>query len=306
MRSLLAAVVASLACFATFVSFVATRDAAGTSWEQVSRLIAVNFLIACPLWFVAVFLATWRSKRGVLASAVVALGVATVLSLLQTGIHQAQMAGGERIACSNQMKMIGLAIQQYESRYGCLPPAYIADAKGKPIHSWRVLLLPFLEQNPRFLEQNALYRAYSFDEPWDGPRNRELSKTIVRGYPCPADSANPENASYLAVVGPGTAWPGAKSIRTKDIRDRLDKTILLVEVADSGINWMEPRDLSFDHMDFHINGKPRTSLSSHHGKGANVLFADMHVEYLRDTVLPETVRALLTIAAGEAIPPRSP
>jgi uncharacterized protein DUF1559 len=60
-----------------------------------------------------------------------------------------------------------VAVATYHDTYGTLPPAYIADAEGKPLHSWRVLLLPFLEQR-------ELYEQYDFDEPWDGPNNRKL------------------------------------------------------------------------------------------------------------------------------------
>jgi prepilin-type processing-associated H-X9-DG protein len=91
-------------------------------------------------------------------------------------------------------------------------------------------------------------------------------------------------------------------MRTSDARDGPDKTIWIVEVADSGINWMEPRDISFDQMDFHINGEPHNSISSCHGKRAIVLMADGHTRFLHSTLPPEMVRALLTIAGGEPIP----
>src|SRR4051812_11083639 len=64
--------------------------------------------------------------------------------------------------CDGQMRQIALAMRSYQADYGCLPPAYIADAQGKPMHSWRVLLLPYLDQA-------GLYDAYNFGEPWDGP-----------------------------------------------------------------------------------------------------------------------------------------
>lgn len=64
-----------------------------------------------------------------------------------------------------------MAVANYRSTFGGYPPAYIADCDGRPMHSWRVLILPFLEQ------QN-LYAAYHFDEPWDGPNNRKLAGRI--------------------------------------------------------------------------------------------------------------------------------
>jgi Protein of unknown function (DUF1559) len=68
-----------------------------------------------------------------------------------------------------------LAVANYHETYGCFPPAYVADRDGKPIHSWRVLILPFLEQQ-------ELYRAYNFDEPWNGPNNRKLASRVGKIY----------------------------------------------------------------------------------------------------------------------------
>ena len=61
--------------------------------------------------------------------------------------------------CKNQLMNIGLALYQYYEQYGSFPPAYIADESGKPMHSWRVLILPYLEES-------ALYMQYDFNEPW--------------------------------------------------------------------------------------------------------------------------------------------
>ena len=281
------------AIFATFVSFVATKEAQWV-WEQTQSLFVFNFLLVGPLWFIAVCLCMRPTKRAIFAGVAVSLGVATGMSLFQVTLYRAQIVSCRPMICANRMKQIGLALKQYEKRYGCFPPAYVPDAKGKPMHSWRVLLLPFLELD--------VGQKYSFDEPWNGPNNRKLIDTIGKVYHCPTDSGKCDNTSYVAVVGPGTAWPGTSSTRTSDMRDGPDKTIWIVEVADSGINWMEPRDLSFDQMDFHVNGKPHSSISSCHTRRAYVLMADCRVQSLPNTLPPETVRALLTIAGGEVIP----
>ncbi len=294
MRHFIAAIFTLLAFLATCVSFLATKEAQWV-WEQTQFICLFNFLIVGPLWLVAAYLCMQPTKRAILASIVVYLGVATCLSLFQVGLYRAQMFSGRRINCNNQLKQIGLALQQYKQKYGSFPPAYIPDANGKPMHSWRVLLLPFIEGE-------SIYKAYSFSEPWDGPNNRQLISSI-RGYHCPSDSGGDNKTSYVAVVGPGTAWPGGSSVQTSEIRDGQDKTLWVVEVADSDINWMEPRDLSIDQMDFRINGESRNSISSFHTKGANVLWADGSVQFLSDTLPPEAVRASLTIAGGEALPP---
>jgi prepilin-type processing-associated H-X9-DG protein len=166
------------------------------------------------------------------------------------------------------------------------------------MHSWRVLILPFLEQQ-------ALYDAYRFDEPWDGPNNRRFAEIALREFNCEADHEEASTmTSYLAVVGPGTAWPGSQPVRFRDMRDGTDKTILVVEVANSGIHWMEPRDLHVVQMTPRINAPAGQGIRSRHpGGGVNVLFADAHIQYLSQDVTEEDLRAMLTIAGGEKVDP---
>ena len=80
--------------------------------------------------------------------------------------------------CTNNLKHIGLALLNYNDIFGCFPPAYTTDANGKPMHSWRVLILPFIEQQ-------TLYKRYRFDEPWDGPNNSLLAKEMPSVFPLP-------------------------------------------------------------------------------------------------------------------------
>jgi hypothetical protein len=153
-----------------------------------------------------------------------------------------------RLQCSNHLKQIGLALQWYHDTHGSLPPAYFADSSGKPIHSWRVILLPFIEQEP-------LYDKYRFDEPWNGPNNRKLHGEILDVYRCPSRPKRQRatDTSYVVVTGPKTMWPGAKSTSLSDSTDGTSNTLMVVEMANSGIHWMEPRDLDMATMPLTIN-----------------------------------------------------
>ena len=198
-----------------------------------------------------------------------------------------------RVQCSNNLKQLTLALHAYHDVHGSFPPAYVADAEGRPMHSWRVLILPFIERKD-------MYDVYRFDEPWDGPNNSKLAKIAVDLFQCPSEAPS-YNTNYVAIVGPGTAWPGATSMKLGDITDGWTDTLLLVEVAESGIHWLEPRDLHVGQMAPTINAKKGQGISSPHSGGANVSMADGSVRFLSDETRPDLLRKLLSPYGGEEI-----
>jgi prepilin-type processing-associated H-X9-DG protein len=188
-------------------------------------------------------------------------------------------------------------MHNYNQAYGCFPPAYLADKNGKPMHSWRVLLLPYMDQK-------ALYDMYRFNEPWDSANNRRVTDLAIGLYQCSSepDRKNP-TTNYMMVVGPHMLSDGPHSKTLKEITDGTSNTIMVVEVADSGTWWAEPHDLNFEQMSFKINNSKRQGISSYHVGGVNVAFCDGSVRFLRDSTNPELVKAMLTIDGGEPIPP---
>jgi len=204
-----------------------------------------------------------------------------------------------RTQCKYNLKQIGLALHTYHDDYGSFPPAHIADSNGRPVHSWRVLLLPYLDQKP-------LYEKYRFDEPWDGPNNGKLADEIVAVYNCPSDvHAHDKTSStmtdYVAIVGPETPWPGSRATAIRDIKDGTSTTLLVVEVTNSGIHWMEPRDLHVLQMAQTINAKSGQGISSRHTCGAHVLMADGSARFISDQTAAELIRGLLTVNGKETI-----
>lgn len=185
-----------------------------------------------------------------------------------------------RRECARNLKQIALALHGYHDTYGCLPPSYLADEQGRPIHSWRVLILPFMDAQ-------EVYDAYHFDEPWDGPHNKLLLEPVApprRPYlpfKCWSDQdGHPETTSYVAVTGPGTAWPSDRPVRLRDL-GHFSEIPLVVEVKHSGIPWIAPVDLSVDRMSFRINDPLGNCLGSDHCQaGASVAFADGAVHFL--------------------------
>ena len=116
-------------------------------------------------------------------------------------------------------------------------PTGLHNRRSRQPHALlRVLILPFAGED-------ALYRAYRFDEPWNGPNNSRLARKMPEFFACRAH-ARPAYSNYAVVVGPETAFPGARSSSVSQITDGTTITVLVVEVKGGAIPWMEPRDLN--------------------------------------------------------------
>jgi hypothetical protein len=240
----------------------------------------------------------WRWVVGPVVGVLVVVGAAL---LLWPAVRDAREAA-RRASCIGQMKFFGLGMLNYHDAHGCFPPAYFADAEGRPAHSWRVVLLP--EQ-----EETALYERYRFDEAWNSPHNRALAdglpigmSGVVPWYHCPTDrDSDWLDTSFVIVVGPATFSPGPTGRRLADFTDGSSHTIAIAEMAESGIPWMEPRDLDFDHMSFHVNDWSRPSIRSRHPGIANAMFGDASVRSIHEDIDPEVLKGLLTADGGEPV-----
>lgn len=243
-----------------------------------------------------------RLKLGIRSLLLVVAGLAVGFVMLCTAMTPYDSNDPRRRhTCPNSLKQIGLALSAYHQRYHSFPPAYVADADGKPMHSWRVLLLPFFD-DPAL---KAIHEQYDFSEPWDGPNNRKLGDLWVKAYVCPSDTTEAPTTSYLAVIGPLTMWPNAEAVRRNQITDPSENTAMLTETADSGIIWSEPRDLTFDDLQrgFDSRDRERAILSPHAG-GVNFLYSDGSVWFIKYETPASALRAMWTIAGGEQVDKR--
>ncbi len=168
--------------------------------------------------------------------------------------------GGRVYWCKRNLLSIGIAMHNYHEKWEVFPPAYLADEGGQPAHSWRVLLLPFIEGGlffRRSIAEQAVNR-YDFAEPWDGPNNSQLmsvwfykrhERSASRLYSCPAspevDDDGVLTARYFAVIGEHTVWPGADSRSLSHIAVP-SQTILVVECFDRAVPWIEPTDIALE------------------------------------------------------------
>ncbi len=192
---------------------------------------------------------------------------------------------------TNNMKQLGLAAFNYMDKYGAFPPAYSTDKGGKRLLSWRVYLLPYLDQD-------KLYKEFHLDEPWDSEHNKKL---IARMPAVFRSSANPKLTAdglttYLAPLGDATMWPGAKGVRIVEVTDGTSQTIFLVDADDDhAVVWTRPEDMNYDAK------APMNGLGGRYQGGFLASFADGSVHFISKSITKATLQALFTRNGGEVI-----
>jgi hypothetical protein len=190
----------------------------------------------------------------------------------------------------NNLKQIGLALHNYVDVHKTFPPAYSVDKEGKPLLSWRVHILPYVDQA-------QLYQQFHLDEPWDSEHNKKLLQQTPAVYRTPRSRAEPEKATYLAVRGPQTIFPGKDSVGLAQITDGTSSTVMVVEAPDAlAVEWSKPDDFVFDAEE------PAKKLADSR-KSILVLFADGSVRTSSSAMSGKTWTALFSRNGGEVISP---
>jgi hypothetical protein len=145
----------------------------------------------------------------------------------------------EQRQSAENLKKLALALAAYHGEYDRFPPHALVSKDGKKLLSWRVLVLPFLEEA-------ALYKAFHLDEPWDSPHNKSLLPKMPRVFaPVRGQDRNKFVTFYQAFVGPGAAFEGTRSLRLRDFTDGTVYTVVLAEAA-TAVPWTRPSDLDYD------------------------------------------------------------
>jgi hypothetical protein len=191
----------------------------------------------------AIFLYVTRVRLSCLFVVVLVIGLLCVAGSLLLGPMPMCRCPRSDL-CRRRLDSIWCALEFYGVEHNNLPPAYTIGKDGKPMHSWRALILPDLATKPPF-------KSYDFGQPWDSPNNKALLTTAPEIFQCSRSGPPAGNeTSYVAVVGPDAAFAGDKPRKLEEIDfpDRGTTTIMVVEVADSHIPWSEPRDLVLDEL----------------------------------------------------------
>jgi type II secretory pathway pseudopilin PulG len=219
--------------------------------------------------------------------AIIAILIAFMLPSVRTARGAAR-----RTQCKNNLKLIALALRNYESAYNALPPAYTVDANGNPLHSWRTLILPYLEEK-------ALYDKIDLTQAWDVPANADAFKTNVATYQCPELIEPGHSTTYMAIVASNSCFRPTEPRLLSEITDNHAQTLMVVEVElDHSVPWMAPRDA--DEAMFLAFG-PESKLG--HPGGTQAAFVDGTVRFLVANMEPKIRRALISIAGKEQLEP---
>jgi prepilin-type processing-associated H-X9-DG protein len=210
----------------------------------------------------------------------------TSIGLLLPAVQKVREAAS-RAQSQNNLKQIALAMHNYESAFTHFPSAAIVDKKGKPLLSWRVTILPFIEQD-------ALYREFKLDEPWDSEHNKKLISKMPKLYALPNVEMKPGETNYRLFYGRNGGLDFVRPSRITDFTDGTSNTIMCVE-AEEGAIWTKPDDFEYDPK------KPLPKMADFGRGGFNVSMWDGSVRFIRSTIKDATLRAMITRNGGEVI-----
>lgn len=217
--------------------------------------------------------------------------IGVLVGLLLPAVQAAREAARRNMSLNN-MKQIMLGLLNYESARGALPAYANFDSEGKPLLSWRVHILPFIEQQ-------ALYQKFHLDEPWDSPHNKALIPLMPAIYVDPSSPHPPTDGltHYLGVKGPGSYFDGAlEGRRLKDMTDGLSNTMSVVQVNDARATvWTRPDDWEL------VDGNPFAGLGGPHPGIFLAAFGDGHITAVSTEVDPTVLKAMTTASGGEVV-----
>jgi hypothetical protein len=214
--------------------------------------------------------------------------IGALVGLLLPAVQAARQAA-QRMDSSNNLKQLGLAMHNHESAYRSLPAtAILEQGTGKPLLSWRVAILPFIEQS-------ALYNEFHLDEPWDSDHNIKLLDRMPATYIHKSKRLKPGHTVYVAPLSEETLLRRDELGKFSDVTDGLSNTIMLVEAGEeAAVPWTKPEDLDIDPAD------PLNKLKSDATPGIfQAVFGDGSVHAISLSVDVNVLNALFTRAGGE-------
>ncbi len=220
---------------------------------------------------------------------VVLTSIAILIALLVPAVLDAREAA-RRSMCNGHFCQISVALHNYLDIHDGFPPAYTIDDNGKPLHSWRTLILPLMEHA-------ALYESLDLSKSWDDPTNSIDPSLDIRYYRCPShmNELPPFHTTYLGFVGEDHLFHPTRPRLLDEIADGLNKTGMNFEVSvGDAVHWMSPQDIDGGYLigftdDFNFP----------HDNSAILTFADGQRVYVGSDMPIAERKSLVTIAGNE-------
>lgn len=264
-----------------------------------------------------------RCRRGfTLVELLVVIAIIGLLTSLLLPAVQAAREAARRSACTNNLRQIGIGLHNYHQALGCFPPGGIEHRSminpktgklygtaGRQL-AWSLFLLPYVEQE-------ALYRKVDTGKPFDAPENAEAAATILPLYICPSATTQRQlrqgrgPCDYGGIYGeritsPNNPPKGAmlydRALTVADFTDGTSNTLIVSEDSDfRDGQWINGLNV-FDQA-YAINKAPafENDIRSKHPGGANGLFTDASVRFLKETMDLSVLAAICTRAGGEVV-----
>jgi hypothetical protein len=223
---------------------------------------------------------------------VMAFSTATHLTALRQALGEANesiKSMPNRARSLNNLKQLAVAMHGYNDAHQRLPPAVVTDKDGKALYSWRVALLPFVDED-------KLYQQFHLEEPWDSEHNKTLLAKIPKVYaPVGIKTKEPYTTFFQVFYGPGAAFEeGEVSRIPASFQDGTSNTVFIAEAAEP-VPWTKPVDLPFGP------DKPLPKLGGLFKDVFHAAFVDGSSRAIKKTIKEKTLRALITRAGGENI-----
>lgn len=216
--------------------------------------------------------------------------VILIISLFPPVIRSGTREAGRRTLCKNNLKQIGLALHNYHDHYESFPPAYTVDENGNRLHSWRTLILPYLEQQ-------ELYSRIDLSKSWQHSSNAEAFKKVPTVYRCPSADLTEHHTTYLCLVGESLCFHPTRGRSISELTDGTSNTLMVMEVAQkNSVPWMSPQDAD-EQMFLSLNKDDKVA----HTGGIQAALADGSVRFLSADLASETRRALISINGNEPL-----
>jgi len=216
--------------------------------------------------------------------------VILIISLLPPVFRSGTREAARRTQCKNNLKQIGLALYNYHDDYESFPPAYTVDENGNRLHSWRTLILPYLEQQ-------ELYSRIDLSKSWQHPSNAEAFKKVPTVYRCPSADLTEHHTTYLCLVGESLCFHPTRGRSISELTDGTSNTLMVMEVAlKNSVPWMSPQDAD-EQMFLSLSKDDKVA----HTGGIQAALSDGSVRFLSADLASETRRALISINGNETV-----